>query len=87
MIAVVSSNPAGQYILNSMLGLIASVGLIAHYVLIDLNYPANLRDFFSQIFPLISFDLVPTDELYSFVFETDLYEDGPISEQFYLLGY
>ena len=54
--------------LNSFLGLISSLSLIAHYVLIDLNYPANLHDFFSQIFPLISFDLIPTDDLYSFIF-------------------
>ena len=38
--------------------------IILHMSLIDLNYPLNLQNFFSQLFPLITFDIIPTDNLY-----------------------
>jgi hypothetical protein len=36
--------------------------------IIDLNYPRKVQDFFAGLFPLIVFDVVPTDDLYQYIF-------------------
>lgn len=50
-------------ILNQLLGLIDSLSIITHMFCISLNYPANVSDFFGSIFPLISFNLIPFDDI------------------------
>ncbi len=39
-------------------------------ILIPLNYPLNLQEFFAEIFPLINFDLINfiADPLYNMMF-------------------
>jgi hypothetical protein len=36
-----------------------------------LNYPANVNDFFAGLFPLVTFDMFPTEEIYDYVFGFD----------------
>ena len=80
-------HPAAKTILKELLGFVIPLTAITHFVLLDLNYPANLADFFSQIFPLISFDLFDTTELYEIVFSVSDFVSEPKNEQFELLGY
>ena len=56
-------------------------------ILIPLNYPGNLMDFFASIFPLYTFDLLPTDDLYEWMFRTSDFDDEDISEIFDDVGY
>jgi hypothetical protein len=44
-------------------------------ILINLNYPGNLIDFFAVIFPLYTFDMLPTDDLYEWMFRTSEFDD------------
>jgi hypothetical protein len=56
--------------------------------ILQLNYPSHVQDYFAGIFPLITFDLFPTDDLYEEIFQfSELdYEEG-LSEQFSIVGY
>jgi hypothetical protein len=42
--------------------------------LIDLDYPEALGDLFSGFFPLVVFDVVPTDNIYNKIFHLDSIE-------------
>jgi hypothetical protein len=56
-------------------------------ILIPLNYPCNLTDFFLAIFPLYTFDLIPTEDVYEWMFRTSEFDDQSISEIFNDVGY
>jgi hypothetical protein len=56
-------------------------------ILIPLNYPANLQDFFLKIFPLITFDIIPTDKLYDIIFKPYNFNDSALHENFDVVGY
>ena len=50
--------------------------------ILTLEYPIHVMDFFGALFPLITFDLFPTDELYEGMFhweENDI-DDDPIND-------
>lgn len=57
--------------------------------ILSLTYPVNLQEFFRGLFPLIVFDIIPTDELYEkiFAFEELGIESPAISQQFDHVGY
>lgn len=55
--------------------------------MMDLNYSLNLQEFFGHLFPLITFDILPSDRLYEYVFGLSEIDDSPISEEFDLVGY
>ena len=44
-------------------------------------------DFFAEIFPLYTFDLLPTDDLYEWMFRISDFDDEDISEIFDDVGY
>ena len=73
--------------MNLILGAISTLTPITHYVLIDLHYPANLMEFFRTIFPLVSFDLLDTEDFYEFIFRPSEFEDGSRSELYEWVGY
>lgn len=43
---------------------IANLAIIINMFVLKLNYPVMTQNFFAALFPLITFDLVPTDDLY-----------------------
>lgn len=51
-------------VLSSLLGIIASLGIILHMFLLQLNYPVEMMNFFGLLFPLITFDAFPVSGLY-----------------------
>ena len=87
MITAVLQFSASEILLNSILSSVTALTPITHLILIDLDYPANLNHFYSYLFPLISFDLIETDEIYERIFSLSEFEDEPQSEPFDLLGY
>jgi len=46
------------------LSFIANLAIIVNMFILSLDYPVMVQNFFSALFPLITFDLVPTDDLY-----------------------
>jgi hypothetical protein len=58
-----------------MLGIISSLNIIVHFVCISLDYPLRMQLFFGGLFPLITFDALPTDKLYDSIFMTRSFED------------
>lgn len=56
---------------------------MTHIMLINVDYPLNAQLFTESIFPIIAFDMVPTDDLYADIFPAlNEVEDDPISETF-----
>ena len=54
----------------------------------SLDYPLRMQLFFGGLFPLITFDAMPTDDLYNLLFNTKSFEDDePLTEQFGIIGY
>jgi hypothetical protein len=64
------ANPFTQVVLSTLLGLVSTLTVITHFILIELNYPANLEEFFKILFPLITLNLIPTDQAFAIVFGT-----------------
>ena len=68
--------------------MIEPLGMMTHIMLINVEYPLNAQLFTGSIFPLIAFDMVPTDDLYVNLFPAlDDVEDDPISDAFEEIGY
>ena len=56
--------------------------------LVALNYPAQMTNFFSLLFPLIVYDAIPTDSLYDMIFDFKSIEtDWALRNQFEDVGY
>jgi len=68
LIALIVSNPATLFILNKIIASVSILTLIAHLLLIKLNLPINLYDFGGQLFPLVNYDLLPTETVYEYIF-------------------
>jgi len=70
LVSVLFANPLTQVVLSTLLGLVSTLTIITHFILIELNYPANLQEFFKILFPLITLNLIPTDHIYGVVIGT-----------------
>jgi hypothetical protein len=62
--AILVNNPLLARLISMVLGAVDPLVIITHLVLLDLKYPANLYSFFLTLFPLITLDMFPTDEVY-----------------------
>ena len=55
---------------------------------ISLNFPFNLKTFMANLFPLVTFELIPTASLLDRMFDFNAIPDNnPLSDQFDLSGY
>jgi hypothetical protein len=54
------TSPYAMYVLKVVLDWVEPLNLFVHLCLFNLNYPANLHDFISQLFPIITLDMMPT---------------------------
>jgi hypothetical protein len=82
------NTPLLQTVGNAVLGVIEPLGMMTYIMLISVEYPLNAQLFTESIFPLIAFDMVPTDDLYVELFPAlDDVDDDPISETFEQIGY
>lgn len=73
--------------MQKLLELVGPLAIVTHFVLLDLEYPVNIQEFFGLIFPMITFDVFPTDDLYQAQFQVNDMEDDALTEQFDLVGY
>jgi len=48
--------------------------------LVSLNYPVEMMDFFGLLFPLITFDALPTDKLNEKIFNFKEINDDPLTD-------
>ena len=72
-------------VLNRLLSMVRALTLMTHMMLIDVWYPDNVQRFFSQIFVLMSFDVIPTEYFVPQIF--GFREEPPLSDQYDELGY
>jgi hypothetical protein len=70
-----------------MLGLISELVYVSHMVVLELNYSVNLQVFFGSIFPLLIFDVLPSDDIFEVIFNLSEVPDEPRSEKFDEIGY
>ena len=67
-------------ILNQVLNIVDNLGLILHLFILTLEYPINVQSFFAAMFPLITFDMFPTDELYQVMFDFENIQTTPLTD-------
>ena len=53
-------------------------------MIMQLNYAAAVAIFFSSVFEFVTFDIVPTDDIYGEIFN---FESDPYSEEADSIGY
>jgi hypothetical protein len=76
-----------MFLLNGLLGLVGELTIVSHFVVLDLHYSVNLQTFFGSIFPLLIFDVLPTDDWYETIFTLSKVVDEPKSTKFEEVGY
>ena len=74
--------------MNRMLSQVRNLGLITHFMMMKLNYPAGLVGYFQGVFPLVTFDWLP-DFLLNPINDKLFPEkkEGAYSESADLIGY
>jgi hypothetical protein len=58
-------------VFNALLANIQNLSETTHMFILMLSYPANVNSFFAGLFPLVTFDMFPTEEIYDYVFSFD----------------
>ena len=77
-----------EALLNFLLSFVKSLALIIHLFVLSLNFPLNLKTFIGNLFPLVTFSIIPTDKLFDKIFHFgNIADNDPISDQFDLSGY
>lgn len=75
-------------LLNSLLSIISSLSIILHMFLVTLNYPVEMINFFSLLFPLITFDVFPVSNVYEKWFHfSEITTNHPLTSQYNTVGY
>ena len=70
-----------------LLSYISNLAMIIHMFILQLNYPVHVQEFFASLFPLITFDVIPTEKLYEFTLDFDEVEEESLTDQFEIVGY
>ena len=73
-----------NFSVQNLLGQVRSLNYITHYMIMQLNYAAAVSIFYSTLFEFVTFDIVPTDEIYAEIFDFD---SEPYSEEADNIGY
>ena len=55
--------------------------------ILTLSYPGHVQDLFASLFPLVTLDLVPTDDIYDNYLKFSEVEEQSVSDQFEQVGY
>ena len=66
-------------------GMINALQIMVHYPLLNLRFPANADLILSSFMSIASFDIIPTDSLYDWLF--NLEDDGAHTDQLEIMGY
>ena len=84
LVASAAVSFATGYSMNYILGQIRSLGLITHFMMIQLSYPVSSVLFYSIMIEFVTFDLIPTDNFYNKLFG---FENEALSQQADEIGY
>ena len=77
-------NKLVKFYLNTVLSMVRSISMIVHMMTVPMDTPSKTDIFFNTVFDLISFDIIPTEDLYNKIFEFD---NVPLTEYFLAVGY
>lgn len=64
--------------MNKVLSQVRNLSLVTHLMMMQLSYPGVLAIFFEKIFRFVTFDMIPTDEIYPRFLDL---EGEPFSEE------
>ena len=67
-----------------MLAQVRNLGFVTHLMMMQLMYPATIALFFSKVLEFITFDIIPTELIYPYIFD---FPEGAYSDQADLIGY
>ena len=70
--------------MNGVLNQVISLSLITHLMMMQLDYPQSTMIFFSKVFEFVTFDLIPTDQIYVEIFK---WVNIPFSKMAEVVGY
>ena len=70
--------------MSSILGEVLNLALITHLMIMQLEYPEVVSKFFAAVFEFVTFDLLPTDPIYGFLFD---FPEKSYSDQAEEIGY
>ena len=63
--------------MNNILGQVRSLSFITHLMMMQLNYAASASYFYSFLLEFVTYDMIPTEEIYGTFFD---FESDPFSE-------
>jgi hypothetical protein len=46
----------------------------------NLHYSLNLQVFLGSIFPILTFDIIPADDIFDYMFKVSTFRDDPLSK-------
>ena len=58
----------GSHAVNKMLGGVKCLTVITHFMMMALNYPPVVSEYFSNLFEFSNFDIIPTEYIYKYLF-------------------
>ena len=73
-------------LVNQVLGQVRSLSMITHFMMMQLMVPQNAMIFYSGLFELVTFEMIPTDVIYDELFG-DSWKTEPFSERADFIGY
>ena len=83
-IGILVLNLVASYSMNQILSQVRSLSMITHLQMMQLNVPPSAIIFFSALFEFVTFDIVPTEDIYE---KTFAWENVPYSESADNIGY
>ena len=69
------------------MGLIVELTYVSHMTVLEVDYSPKLMAFFKSIFPVLTFDAFPSDDIFEWMFGLSVIDDEPLSEKFEEIGY
>ena len=69
---------------NQILAQVRSLSMITHLQMMQLNVPPSAIIFFSALFEFVTFDIIPTEDIYAVILA---WENVPYSEKAENIGY
>lgn len=85
--AIFAANPAVMFLASRVLGIIKQLNYVSHMCVLQLHYSGELLAWFNLLFPLLRFDFLPVEWIYSEVFQIDSTQDSAKSYGFQQVGY
>ena len=70
--------------MNKMLSQVRNLGFVTHLMMMQLKYPATIALFFSKVLEFVTFDIIPTELFYPYIFE---FPEGAYSDEADSIGY